>query len=303
MSDVWQRRNADSSNTCWTSSCTATWSYDGRGRLKQEVNGAGVTSAFTLDTIGNVTAETATGQPPVVRTFSGQQLTSETVGGTTTSFVYDPSGNVDCEVSGSYTQALCPTSGSSLKKDYIYDYANRLTGVRESSGGMTDSIDYVLDPLGRTVAQTEIGSPGSTTTFAYLGTSGQVSEETEPTETRTYAYDPFGQRVSMNYGYNSASQALFQYDPHGSVSLVWDAYDTNDLLATYGYEAYGSQDDALSSSNPSSENAYTYTGRRWDDASGTYEMGARRYNPQTGGSCSRTATTTAWRTSDWAWAA
>jgi RHS repeat-associated protein len=63
---------------------------------------------------------------------------------------------------------------------------------------------------------------------------------------------------------------------------------TGDTKATYGYTAYGKDDDSEftgidkpDAANPTKEayNPYRYNAKRWDAASGTYDMGFRDYNP------------------------
>ncbi|MET9163308.1 NucA/NucB deoxyribonuclease domain-containing protein [Streptomyces cellulosae] len=64
--------------------------------------------------------------------------------------------------------------------------------------------------------------------------------------------------------------------------------DTGNTKATYGYTAYGSNDesdftgiDKPDSNDPTKEtyNPYRYNAKRWDAQSSTYDMGFRDYNP------------------------
>ncbi|WP_020579290.1 RHS repeat-associated core domain-containing protein [Actinopolymorpha alba] len=63
---------------------------------------------------------------------------------------------------------------------------------------------------------------------------------------------------------------------------------SGDTKSTYGYTAYGNNDDAQftgidkpDTQDPGKEpyNAYRYTGKRWDAASASYDMGFRDYSP------------------------
>ena len=284
-SDVYQLKGPDAAASCYSATCTASWTYDARDRLTQEVNGTGSTTSFTVDTVGNVTSET-TGTATTSRTFTGQQLATETVAGTTVKYLYDNYSNQDCKVKSAYSGTSCPTSGSNLLEDWVYDYKNRLAGYRSynGSGTLVNTVDYVNDALDRPVSQSSTVS-GSTTnyTYTYLGATDLLSKEVltgATSATRKYAYDAQGRRATLTDGANRYS---YHYDPHGSVSLLLD--QTGAPKASYGYSAYGNPNSALTKTAAgfsSSANAYRYTGKRTDTASATLDMGARRYTPTTG---------------------
>jgi RHS repeat-associated protein len=285
VSDVYKLKNADGGSICFPTTCTATWTYDARDRLTQETVGTGGTTTYTLNVIGNVTQEAATGQPTITRTFNGQQLTTVTQGSVTSRYIYDSSGNVDCISDSSWTTSTCPASGNSaLQTDYIYDYANRLAGARFFNGGtLTDSADYINDPLDRPISETETHSGSTRTTqFTYVGTTNAVSKEVvtgSTSTTKKYAYDGLGQRATVTDGANRYS---YLYDAHGSVSLLVD--QSNAVDASYAYSAYGSTNPAISKTAAGfiDRNPYKYTSKRFDSGSGTYDMGARRYSPKAG---------------------
>lgn len=157
--DVFKLKRADGNTGCYASACTASWTYDARGRLIQEVTGTGTTTTYSLDGAGNVVGE-SDGTTATTRAFvpGSQQLTSVTVGSTTNRFLFDSYGNVDCVVDNSWQATSCPIAGNSaLLSDSIYDYDNRLTGSRayNGAGALTDSADYVNDPLDRPVKEVE----------------------------------------------------------------------------------------------------------------------------------------------------
>jgi RHS repeat-associated protein len=286
VSDVFQLKGPDGAAACYSATCTASWSYDARDRLVQEVNGTGVTTSFTLDTVGNLTGEVPSTGAATTRTYSGQQLATQTSSGTTVKFLYDAYGNQDCKVKSTYAGTTCPASGADLLEDWIYDYKNRLSGYRSynGSGTLVTSASYVNDPLDRPVSQSTTTS-GSTTNYAfrYIGATDLLSTETltgATSATRKYAYDASGRRSTMADGANRYS---YQYDPHGSVSLLLD--QTGTAKASYGYSAYGNANTALTKTAAgftAATNAYRYTGKRLDTGSTTLDMGARRYLPVTG---------------------
>lgn len=288
VTDAFQLKGPDSGAQCYGTTCTATWTYDARDRLTQEANGTGTTTTFTLDVIGNVTSEAPSGGTTITRTYNGQQLATQSAGGTTDKFLYDSLGNQDCKVKSTYAGSSCPASGSDLLEDWVYDYKNRLTAYRsyDGSGGIVNTVSYTNDPLDRPVNQTSTES-GSTTSyeFTYLGDSNLVSKEVligGTSTTKKYAYDALGRRATLTEG---ASRYSYLHDPHGSVSLLVDYAGTNDVKASYGYTAYGNSNSALTKAAAGfnlTTNPYRYTGKRLDIDSNTLDMGARRYSRSTG---------------------
>lgn len=297
--DVFKLKEADGSSACFSSTCTALWTYDARDRLTQEVNGTGTTTNFTVDPIGNVTQE-IDGGATTTKTYNGQQLATLTAGGATSRYLYDPFGNLDCVTTNSWAASTCPADGNTaLLADYVNDYANRLIATRfyNGAGSKTDSADYTIDPLNRPVKQvewhqtadsingTEVGT--TTTTLGYLGETDAVVQETaqlpSATKTRSYALDMLGQRATLSEtSSGTTSRFSYVYDPHGSVSLLLD--QTSGVKASYGYKAYGAPNTTLTNTSgftPSS-NPYRYTGKRFDSGSATLDMGARRYSPAAG---------------------
>ncbi len=206
--------------------------------------------------------------------------------------------------------------------DYRYDLLNRLVQMRswDRAGQLDDEARYIYDALDRIVEQTDRHGDGNatedggfnpekTTVFSYVGLTSDVAEE-ERREggtatgaldyTKAYSYDSFGHRVAMsrqNYEGGSPSgeekQFTYGHDVHGSVSLLLDEA-TGNASAQYGYTPYGEKDKDLSQEqDPDSPtgglaketeplNSYRYSAKRLDPGSGTLDMGARRFGPQTG---------------------
>ena len=214
------------------------------------------------------------------------------------------------------TQANCaPGSGGTYSAqvlaDYRYDYLDRLTAFRSfvtngSTATKDDAADYEYDALDRVVAQTEShGAAGAprTTLLSYLGLGGQVSREeqrngddaTDPLlTTKSYAYDAYANRIGLTTSPAGGTPASYTYgyDVHGSVSLL--LADTGAATASYGYRAYGGADDELTAGDfdPSDRteatglldnplNAFRYSAKRFDSGSGSIDMGARRFGPDT----------------------
>ncbi len=260
---------------------------------------------------GNVTSETKNGVT-TTRKYQANQLKQASIGGAAPlKYWYDPLGNLDCLTTSTGTQANCSPSdngtAANLISDYRYDYLNRLTTARQYLGGTTtptDKADYTYDPLDRVVKETEAhagtGNDRSTA-FTFQGVTNLVTQEvqtggTNP-KTRTYSYDAYGHRLSMTDKVTGSTTTpanyTYAHDVHGSVSQLIN--DGNQVRASYGYDAYGGVDatgtEALTTGDPNALaqfNPYRYTGKRLDSglATGTgspagYDMGARRYGPDT----------------------
>jgi RHS repeat-associated protein len=286
-SSVFQLKGPDSSAACYTQTCTQSWTYDARERVRSENPGTGLTMSLMLDVQGNATQETV-GSLKTTRTFAGQQLVSEDFSsGQDTRYIYDSLGNVDCIVKLTYSGTTCPAAGSSdLLEDNVFDYSSRLTGYRYYGGAASASktTDYTYDPLDRPVRQVETIS-GATTTYdlSYVGATNALSKEVltgSGATTRRYSYDAFGIRATLTDG---ASRLSYLHDPSGSVALLMD--QANAVKESYGYTGYGVASAALTRTAAgfnAKANAYRYTSKRLDFGSGAYDMGTRRYSSATG---------------------
>lgn len=328
---VLKRTQTDPNNhatTCLSaaSPCLATYAYDARDRLIRHQQREGKVETFTLDeeakllgdtTIraGSVTTQTKNGQTSG-QWYRAGQLTQTRIGVTTANYWYDTLGNLDCvTLAPNGSQADCSpsegatTSNPNLVADYAYDYLNRLASVRQYNGGgtRTDKADYSYDALDRTTKEVEDHADNGkdrTSVFTYQGLTNLVTQEAQTgavNKTKTYSYDVYGHRISLEDKNNTtgAPADLYTYgnDVHGSVSqLITDA---GQVKASYGYDAYGGADatpandpEALTAGDTDTQaplNPYRYSGRRLDSGLATsatspagYDMGARRYGPDTG---------------------
>jgi RHS repeat-associated protein len=260
---------------------------------------------------GNVTSETKNGVT-TTRTYQANQLKQASIGGAAPiKYWYDSLGSLDCITTNAGTQANCSPSdngiAANLLTDYSYDYLNRLTTARQYTGGATiptDKADYTYDPLDRVVKEVE-GHAGTgndrSTTFTFQGLTNLVTQEAQTggsnPKTRTYSYDAYGHRISLISKNNTTGVTdptyTYAHDVHGSISQLLT--DGGQVRASYGYDAYGGVDatgtEALTGGDTNALapfNPYRYTGKRLDSGLATgsgspagYDMGARRYGPDT----------------------
>ncbi|WP_052338008.1 RHS repeat-associated core domain-containing protein [Intrasporangium calvum] len=152
---------------------------------------------------------------------------------------------------------------------------------------------YVFDALDRTVSKTTgAGTAGAATTeFAYLGLTGQLLEEldaaTDAVQAR-YTYSATGERLGQSKKTSAGvwEDSFYGYNAHSDVETL--TKQDGSTRATYGYSAYGSDDtarftgiDKPTVGEPGAEgyNVYRFNAKRWDAASGVYDMGFRDYDP------------------------
>lgn len=309
--EFFRTRPANSGTACGTLAllCTATYKYDGRDRLVEEDRGHGFddTTTYQLNAAGSVLKETKGGIDTTYQ-YTGLQLTSATAGANTadpitTKYFYDGLGNLQCITVAS--QSACPSAGGGgLLKDYEWDDLNRLESVQTWTGAPTANAQkgdttYTYDALDRVVKETESHSMNNsatrkdrTTIFTFLGLTGLVTIEDMTgglSDKKTYTYDAYDHRISMVDDPAGTSVGpktyTYGYDVHGSVSTLLDDA-TGTVKSTYGYDAYGGTDTTLTAGEDAAAareidplNAYRYTGHRMDTGSGSLDMGARRFGP------------------------
>jgi RHS repeat-associated protein len=289
------------SSPCFPGTCTATYTYDPRDRLVSQSDGHGNTTTDTLDPGGNILNEAVNGSTTVTNVYQGAQLQSVTAGGQTRKYWYDDLGRLHCVTTSAGSAADCgsgATGTANLLTDYEYDYLDRLSTYQAySAGNRTDSAQYTYDAVNRLASESELhpsfnGSPRKTQ-FSYLGLGANLTEEQQSNsggtlDVKDYSYDGFGHRLSMTNTPFSGGTAqapstfTYGYDVHGSVSQLMDA--NGNIQASYGYKAYGQTDTSLTQGdtdplNPL--NPFRFSAMRLDTGSGTVDMGARRFGPDT----------------------
>jgi RHS repeat-associated protein len=308
--------------------------YDNLDRLTSEAPLLGTVS-YTYDSAGRRASLTVPGQAVANYTFdNANRLTQITQGSATVSFAYDNA-----------NRRTTLTLPNGITTSYSYDNASQLTGLTYANGSTTlGNLTYGYDLAGRRIsvggsyARTNLPSAVSPTAYnannqlTTWGTAGlfydangnMTSDGThsyawdarnhlsaiDSGGTASFAYDPFGRRVSKNilatstsFLYDGANPVqeniggastanslmggideVFQRtDSAGARSFLTDALGsslaladaTGTLQTTYSFDAFGNTTLAGSSTT----NSFAYTGRELD-ASGLYFYRARYYNPQ-----------------------
>ncbi|WP_253911450.1 DNRLRE domain-containing protein [Streptomyces sp. CNQ-509] len=274
--DIAQKMNADDHAAYLES--TTSYVYDPVDRIAQVTKtGHGTGSeSYVHDDNDNVISQTVR-NVDTTYTYDRNRLISAATGDTSTSYNYDPYGRLDTV-----------TSAGQIIERSTYDGFDHVTEhSRLQDDGTQKKTSYVYDPLDRTTSKTTAG--GKTTDYSYLGTSDEVLDERVAGEvTKSYQYGPWGNRLSQITHNTDDTQELgvYGYNSHTDVEILTNSEGNS--KATYGYTAYGNDDDSEftgidkpDAGNPDQEpyNPYRFNSKRWDEPSGTYDMGFRDYDP------------------------
>jgi RHS repeat-associated protein len=233
----------DTSST-WHSE-TESYSYDGLDRLTS-ASYASWSHSYSYDKAGNRTEKDSI-------TYAINSVNEVTTLSDGTSFTYDDNGN--------RTQK---SKGEDIW-DYTYDYANRLTKIKEN-----DSIigEYVYDGDGKRLQKTENGI-----TTAYIYSDIYTLYEENSTGSVCYVYGPIGliaKRTTINQESNTY---YFHTDHLGSIRSMTDF--SKNIIAASTYHPFGEIDIEEGSEH------YLFTGKE-KDSTGLYYYGARYYDPEIG---------------------
>jgi RHS repeat-associated protein len=240
------------------------WAYDDAYRLTGEVrrNSSGVETyqaAYTYDPAGNRLSATVNGQTTNYTYNALDQLVSAG----TAQYEYDGRGNL-----------IRVTDGSAVT-EYTWDAADRLTGVALPDG--TD-VAYGYDADGRRVQQVV---DGQVTNYLWDEASpyGDVVLETNGFGAVQAAYVLGGSELIAQRRDEGTSTYL--HDGQGSVRALADGDGA--ITDRYAYTGFGE----LLAHQGATENAYLYTGQRFDELTGLYQLRARTYDPAQGRFLSR----------------
>jgi YD repeat-containing protein len=273
--ELTQRVNKKSDATT-LSQFTYTYNSDGlRSQLNETLGTQTATVTYAYDALHRLKDEVRTGATPYENHFTfdaaGNRLTWNDGFGTTT-YTYDAAdrltqaGNTTYTYNANGSRVTKTTSGSTTS--YSYDYDEQLTQVASPTTGTST---FTYDGAGRRVTRT---AGGTTTTFNFSGNS-ITTEKQGSTVTAHYVYGV--NRISRDA---SGSYEYYHSDGIGSTRQL--SNDTQSVTQTTTYDAFGNVESSAGSSN----NVYKYAGQwgyRNDGDDGLMHVGARYYDPATGG--------------------
>lgn len=273
--DDGRKQNADDHGS--TIDTDATYTYDPRDRVRKVTkDGAGGerTETYKHDDNGNVWDQTVDGAHTTFD-YDRNRLVSSNIEGETANYDYDAFGRL----------YRVTQSGQQLEK-YTYDGFDRKTEHVKGEGAAAKTTTWTYDPLDRQQTQKV---DDKTTSFHYLGLSDQVLTEDENGKLRkSYQYSNEGELLAqVKYNDDGTEEdSVYGYNPHSDVEQVTD--DKGDTKSTYGYTAYGKDDeqefsgeDKPNQTQPDKpeENSYRFNTTRHDPSTDTYDMGFRDYSP------------------------
>ena len=188
---------------------------------------------------------------PIYNYNSSNELTSNSNGG----YTYDSNGNTLTDATG---------------RSFTWDFENRLTqAVVPGTNGGTTTFKY--DPFGRRIQKS---GPRGTTNYLYDGQD--LLEEVDSSGNVMARYTDgrgIDQPLSMLRGSTNA-----YYLSDGIRSITSLSNSAGALANTYTYDSFGK----LTASTGTLTNPFQFTGRDFDQETGTYYYRHRYYDPQTG---------------------
>jgi RHS repeat-associated protein len=209
----------------------------------------------------------------------------------TTTYQYNLDNTIkwDSTVGSQYAYDAVGRTKSDGVRYHCYDGFDRLaearTGATSCTGSVTNGVTYTYDGLDRQVTRYEVGAgavvPG-TTTQHYDGLDSTLLAEVSPQSTTAYLQVEGLPAYVTRSGTGATSQYLTD-DGRGNVSTATTTASTGTLACSVRYDAFGSPIGGQSGSNAcstgSTPSSILYAGQRRDAVSGTYQLGARTYDP------------------------
>jgi YD repeat-containing protein len=293
---------------------SVTYTYDGAHRLTDITDGLGDHIHYTLDNIGNRTAEniydpSSTLKRTHTRVINSlnelyEDINSAGTAAVTTTLTYDNNGNV--------LSSAAPLSRTSTNQ---YDALNRLKQITDPNAGITklsydanDNLVSVIDPRNLTTTYTHNGfgdvtqlvSPDTGTSSSTYDSGGNLKTTADArSAVATYSYDALNRVAqvaytdqTINFTYDAGTNGVgrltgasdanhsmsWSYDTHGRISGKGQTIGTVTKSVDYAY----TNGDLTSLVTPSGQTiVYGYTNHRIASVSvnGTTILSGATYDP------------------------
>ncbi|WUI01773.1 hypothetical protein OHR68_08145 [Spirillospora sp. NBC_00431] len=268
-----------------------TFGYDDYGRLTSDdlKNDTGQTMAsvgYEYDLNNRMTRKATTGTADAgENTYTydhAGRLTSWQTDGKTIPYGWDDSGNR--VRNGDKTATYDARNRLISDGDHDYTYSPRGTLATRTNSGLTESFSF--DAFDRLIS-------GNEETYVYDGLDRVSSRngvsfqyaglENDPVSdgTASYARDPAGELLAVAEG---VTKRLTLSDRHGDITATLDPASTSGPAESTAYSPFG---EVIARSATAAPGNIGYQGDWTDPSTRNVNMGARWYNPGTGGFVSR----------------
>jgi len=262
--------NKDSLDTTLSS---YSYQYDNAGNRTRMIEEGGDQTDYTYDDLYRLTGVTYPDSTTASYTYDAVGNRTQLVDSGTTNYTYD---NADRLLSAGSISYGWDSNGNQISKaesgnttTYAYDYENRMTGITFPDSSANSFIYY---PDGLRFNLTD--KAGTATYYLYDNFNALVETNSSGTTTARYTSGlGIDEWISMDRG---GSSYAYQRDGLGSVVGLTD--DSETLVASYSYDAFGS----VRGETGSVVNPYRFTGREYDEESDLYFYRTRYYESEVG---------------------
>ena len=283
-----------------------TYNYNNE-KLQSIVLPGGRTISYTYDNNGNILTINDTGNNKEIEYKYNEldELIRENnqVTGKTVIYAYDDGGNVKSKTEYAYTTDADPQNPTATHtynydttwKDKLASYdgqaitydaagnpknynglsfawqnGNQLKSI--TGNGLDISYKYNYDGT-----RTEKTVNGTTTKYHLV--NGNVTYETDGTDTIYYTYDNSGNILSMNL-----NNTEYYYLKNAQGDIIGLTDNTGTQVVSYTYDSWGKliSIDGTLKDTVGVKNPYRYRGYRYDTETGLYYLQSRYYNPEWG---------------------
>jgi len=255
---------------------TYDYAYDDRGSLTAETH-HGQSWSYTYDDSGQLTSATLAGNPALSTDYSyddqGNRTSEGETVGTANQITSDATYRYTYDAEGNLSHRTRISDGATT--DYQYDLRNRLVSVtdRNSSGAVTQTVNYTYDVFDRRIGKTVNGQTSYT---VYDGQAPWADFDASGNVTARYLVGP---DIDSLLARDRPGEGTTWYlaDRLGTVRDLADA--NGQIIDHIDYDAYGQ---VTGETNPSVGDRFRYTGREYDAETDLYYFRARYYDAALG---------------------
>ena len=288
-----------------TNLASYSWSFDYAGRLTGTSNADGTTS-YTYDAAGQLTAADHSYQTDEAYSYDANGNRTNSGYSTTTNnrMTSDGTYNYTYDSEGNRTRKTTISGGAYV--DYVWDYHNRLTDVKNytSGGTLTQRIHYTYDVADRLIGrQIDTNGDGTYDAAARYVNDWSTAPRTNGApnglgigtglDDTLFAFNGSGTMTNRYFSGPAIDQVFAEENAAGTI--FWDLADNEGTIrdvAQYNsgtntttvvdhlkYDSFGN---ITAQSDSTKQPLFTYTGRQWDGSAGLQYSRARWYDPKVG---------------------